>query len=205
MHFICACIFFSPWQETYLPNYVSLRLLLKFVCVPQTYTTASREKAALSDRVFENTQMYLCVQIQLCLYSHTHKTSNSLWSETQQHIVGQESCCKTSLKCRELWLKSIIFFNDFFFFLAVPKRHTGSQFPDQGLNPCLLCGVPTTGLPGKSQTMNPLEKHLVSSHMCCFFNSLTIPFTFYQHELGRIDAWKSSSFQWSYTPPPQNS
>ena len=116
MHFICACIFFSPWQETYLPNYVSLRLLLKFVCVPQTYTTASREKAALSDRVFENTQMYLCVQIQLCLYSHTHKTSNSLWSETQQHIVGQESCCKTSLKCRELWLKSIIFFNDFFFF-----------------------------------------------------------------------------------------
>ena len=49
------CVHFSPpWQETYLPNYVSLRLLLKFVCVPQAYTTASREKAALSDRVKSN-------------------------------------------------------------------------------------------------------------------------------------------------------
>ena len=38
-------------------------------------------------------------------------------------------------------------------FFGYAARHVGSQFPDQGLNPCPLhwkCGVLTTGPPGKS-------------------------------------------------------
>lgn len=44
--YMCVCVVCS-WQEAYLPNYVSLRLLLKLVCIPQAHTTDSRGKAAL--------------------------------------------------------------------------------------------------------------------------------------------------------------
>ena len=40
-----------------------------------------------------------------------------------------------------------------FFFFGCTAQHVGSQFPDQGSNPCPLqwkCGVLTTGLPGNS-------------------------------------------------------
>jgi len=101
--FYMCVYFFPPWQETYLPNYVSLRLLLKFVCVPQAYTTASREKAALSDRVKSN---WDCLKIHrytsVCRYTLTNTQDFQPSGKKQQHIVGQESCCKTSPKCREL-------------------------------------------------------------------------------------------------------
>ena len=47
-----------------------------------------------------------------------------------------------------------MYFGHFFFFLfGHAVWHVGSEFPDQGSNPCPLQwkhGVPTTGLPGKS-------------------------------------------------------
>ena len=49
-----------------------------------------------------------------------------------------------------IWPKAQVFF---FFFFCLALQHVGSQFPNQGLNPCPLhwkLRVLTSGLPGKS-------------------------------------------------------
>ena len=67
--------------------------------------------------------------------------------------------------------------SSFFFFFGLTLRLVGSQFPDQGLNPCPLhwkCGVLTTGSPGNSLGISSLNK--TSPSLCSHVALLMVHF-----------------------------